>query len=59
MIDFNDPKWRMEERVQNILQRHGKNLNFDRAEAERMVKYVIETKEQPCTNAEISDSPTA
>lgn len=41
-IDFSDPKWRLEERVQNLM-----NRGRTREEAEDIVKYVIETKEQP------------
>ena len=46
-IDFDDPKWRLKARATALFQRHGSNLGFDYAEAERMVKNVIETKEQP------------
>lgn len=43
-IDFTDPRWRFEERVVNLV-----NKGTSREEAERVVRYVIETKEQPCT----------
>ena len=43
-IDFDDPKWRLKARATALFQRHGSNLGFDYAEAERMVKNVIETK---------------
>jgi hypothetical protein len=42
MIDLKDPKWRFEERVQRL-----ENRGRTRKEAEEIVKYVIETKEQP------------
>jgi hypothetical protein len=47
MINFDDPKWRLKERATALFQRHGQKLGYDYAEAERMVKYVIETKEGP------------
>ena len=46
-IDFDNPKWRLKARATTLFQRHGSNLGFDYAEAERMVKNVIETKEGP------------
>jgi hypothetical protein len=46
-INFDDPRWRLKERATTLFQRHGQKLGYDYAEAERMVKYVIETKEGP------------
>lgn len=42
MIDFADSKWRYTERVQRLV-----NKGNTQEEAERIVKTVIETKEQP------------
>lgn len=41
MLDFADPKWRFAERVINLM-----NRGRTKEEAEDIVKYVIETKEQ-------------
>lgn len=41
MIDFTDPKYRFDERVKRLMDKHGRT----KQEAEDMVKYVIETKE--------------
>jgi predicted Ser/Thr protein kinase len=42
MIEFTDPRYRFEERVQRLV-----NRGRTQQEAEEIVKYVIETKEQP------------
>ena len=43
MVDFSEPRWRLEARVKRPMDMHA----LPREEAERMVKYVIETKEGP------------
>jgi hypothetical protein len=43
-VDYTDPKYRMEERVQNLM-----NRGRTREEAENIVKTVIDTKEQEPT----------
>ena len=42
MIDYSDPKWRLKERVDRLV-----NRGHSKENAEVMVKYVIETKEGP------------
>ena len=46
-IDFNDPKWHFEERVNTLVQRHEKSRGITREIAEQIVRKVIETKENP------------
>jgi predicted Ser/Thr protein kinase len=41
-IDFTDPKWRFEERVERLV-----NRGRTKKEAEEIVKWVIEHKEYP------------
>ena len=41
-VDFNDPRWRFDERVKNLM-----NRGRTKEEAEDIVKVVILTKEQP------------
>ena len=48
MIDFTDPKWRFKERVQRLVDR-----GRTRKEAEEIVKYVIETKEEICSQTSV------
>ena len=45
-IDFNDPKWRFEERVSALVQRHEKSRGITREVAEEIVRKVITEKEQ-------------
>jgi hypothetical protein len=47
MIDFADPKWRFEERVARLM-----NRGRTKEEAEEIVRYVIEHKEQKEENHE-------
>ena len=44
-IDFNDPKWRFEERVNTLVQRHEKSRGITREIAEDIVRKVIVEKE--------------
>jgi hypothetical protein len=46
-IDWSDPKWRFEERVNALVQRHEKSRGITREVAEDIVRTVIETKENP------------
>ncbi len=41
MVDYNDAKWRFDERVNNLVKK-----GRTKEEAEEIVRYVIETKEQ-------------
>jgi hypothetical protein len=43
MIDYDDPKYRKEERVQRLINK----WHFTREEAEAVVRVVIRTKEMP------------
>ena len=42
MTDYADPQWRFAARVKRLMDKHGST----KQETERIVKYVIETKEQ-------------
>jgi hypothetical protein len=48
MTDYTDPKWRFDERVQNLM-----NRGRTQQEAEQIVKYVIDTKEQEPNKNEV------
>jgi len=48
MVDYTDPQWRFEERVNNLVKK-----GRTRKEAEEIVKYVIETKEMPCSQTSV------
>jgi hypothetical protein len=42
VTDYADPQWRFAARVKRLMDKHGST----KQEAERIVKYVIETKEE-------------
>jgi hypothetical protein len=46
-IDFNDPKYRLKERVKRLVQMHEKSRGITREIAEQIVRKVITEKEQP------------
>jgi hypothetical protein len=47
MTDYADPKWRFEERVKRLVESYEGSRGITRAVAEEIVKFVIDTKEQP------------
>ena len=47
MIDYTDPKWHFEERVNTLVQRHEKSRGITREIAEEIVRKVITEKENP------------
>jgi hypothetical protein len=47
MADYADPKWRFEERVKRLVESYEGSRGITRAVAEEIVKFVIDTKEQP------------
>ena len=46
-IDFQDPKWRFNERVKRLVDAYEKSRGITKEVAEEIVRNVILTKEQP------------
>jgi hypothetical protein len=46
-VDIHDPKYRFEERVKRLVEAYEDSRGITRAVAEEIVKFVIDTKEQP------------
>ena len=46
-VDYQDPKYRFEERVKRLVEAYEDSRGITRAVAEEIVRKVIETKENP------------
>ena len=46
-VDYTNPKYRFEERVKRLVEAYEDSRGITRAVAEEIVKFVIDTKEQP------------
>ena len=51
MVDYNDAKWRFEERVKRLVDAYGQSRGITKEVAEEIVREVILTKEGPHENS--------